>query len=313
MMKTLIFIEKDFEKECFGLTEICEKIKDDKDDLIYGIGFDIDETKLPFDKVFNIDSKVYNQYSHKEISQIMYQLQKKHEFDNIIILASVMGRMLAPVLACKLGAGLVADVTAIEKTDNDIIMIRPAFDGKLFAYIKSQTKPIMMSVRPNIFEKSIDIKDTIIENIDGIDIKKSTLVVTNISVKEKSEDIRDSKVLVSGGGGIIDDFDKVKMLANLINAKPAASRRLVDSKVASRDIQVGQSGKTVSPNLYIAIGIYGSLQHIEGLKNIKYIISVNTDKFAPICSLSDIVVEGDGVVFIDKLMEKIENKSHKLN
>ena len=106
----------------------------------------------------------------------------------------------------------------------------------------------------------------------------------------------------------MDQFHRLDELALELNAQVSASRRIIDSGIATRKIQVGQSGNTVSPKLYIALGIYGSLQHIEGLKNVENIISVNIDKDAPICSLSDIVVEGDAVEFIEKLVEKIRRE-----
>jgi len=112
--------------------------------------------------------------------------------------------------------------------------------------------------------------------------------------------------LISGGGGVLEHFDRLQDLSEAMHAQVSASRRLVDSGVASRRIQVGQSGKTVSPRLYIALGIDGSLQHMEGLKNVEHLIAVNTNKDAPICSLADVVIAGDAVEFIDRLLERIE-------
>ena len=117
-------------------------------------------------------------------------------------------------------------------------------------------------------------------------------------------DIRESRVLVSGGRGIKDAFGKLRPLARALNASVAASRGLVDSGIAPRRIQVGQSGKKVGCELYIAVGISGSYQHIVGLKNVKYLIAVNKNKNAPICSLADIVIEGDAADFAEKLAER---------
>jgi electron transfer flavoprotein alpha subunit len=97
-------------------------------------------------------------------------------------------------------------------------------------------------------------------------------------------------------------------LAEALGGETAASRKLVDLGVTGRNIQVGQSGKTVSPKLYFALGIHGSLQHMEGLKNVDHIISVNTNRDAPICSVSDIVVEGDASSFIDKLLTRMRSR-----
>jgi electron transfer flavoprotein alpha subunit len=164
----------------------------------------------------------------------------------------------------------------------------------------------MMSVRSGIFtyQKGKDVVST------HVALTNLTYRYANIKVKGRQEksipyDIRKSSVLVSGGDGCT-DIEKLQDLATLLKGHISASRAVVDKGLVSRAIQVGQSGKTVSPSLYIALGIHGALQHVEGLKDIPYIISVNTNKDAPICSISDIVVEGDALLFLTKLIQKIE-------
>ncbi len=128
--------------------------------------------------------------------------------------------------------------------------------------------------------------------------------------KDENRDICNAEILVSGGGGVRNHFEELARLAKPLGAMVSSSRKLVDEGIAPRSIQVGQSGRTVSPKLYLALGIYGSMQHIEGLKNVEHIISVNTNRNAPICSLSEIVVEGDAVEFIEKLTKRInQNKN----
>ena len=104
------------------------------------------------------------------------------------------------------------------------------------------------------------------------------------------------------------DFDSIDGLAERLGGMKAASRRVVDSGKCDRSIQVGQSGKIVHPKLYIALGIYGALQHVAGLNRVEHIIAVNTNKNAPMCSLADVVVEGDAKTFVDKLIEKIDRE-----
>jgi len=132
--------------------------------------------------------------------------------------------------------------------------------------------------------------------------------ITLIGSREKPQvsDIRDSEILVSGGGGVLEQFSRLHDLSQVLHAQVAASRRVVDDGVASRKIQVGQSGKTVSPRLYLALGINGSTQHMEGLKNVEHLIAVNTNIDAPLCSQADVVVEGDAIEFIDRLLERIK-------
>ncbi|MDA3846272.1 MAG: FAD-binding protein [Vallitaleaceae bacterium] len=137
-------------------------------------------------------------------------------------------------------------------------------------------------------------------------IRKSSLKLLDTCKKVERYDITDSEVLISGGGGTIKDFGKLELLADALHGQVSASRKIIDQGIATRGIQVGQSGKTVNPKLYIALGINGAIQHIEGLKNVEHIISVNTNRDAPICSLSDLVVEGDAFEFIDKIVLKIK-------
>lgn len=109
------------------------------------------------------------------------------------------------------------------------------------------------------------------------------------------------------GGGTARSFHKLESLADVLDGQVSASRKIIDKGIVSRSVQVGQSGKTVRPKLYMALGISGAIQHVEGLKNVENIIAVNTNRSAPICSLSDIVVEGDASEFIDKMVQRIRD------
>jgi electron transfer flavoprotein alpha subunit len=168
----------------------------------------------------------------------------------------------------------------------------------------------MMSVRPRVFT----YREPVSKSAEFIDVDVQDIKTPGVRLMERREkpvarDIRDSQVLISGGGGVIRDFDLLERLAEALNGLVAASRKVVDMGRAPRAIQVGQSGKIVSPRLYIAIGISGSSQHVAGIRNAEYLISVNSNRHAPICSMSDIVVEGDGRVFVEELVERIEASS----
>jgi electron transfer flavoprotein alpha subunit len=145
-------------------------------------------------------------------------------------------------------------------------------------------------------------EETFVPELNG----QATLNRISVTPKQQTYDIRESSVLVSGGGGIEKSFAKVERLAQLLGGQASASRKLVDAGIAPRSIQVGQSGKTVNPDLYIALGINGAIQHIEGIKQAKHIISVNINKDAPLSSISDIVVEGDADRFLDLLIRRIQ-------
>lgn len=139
-------------------------------------------------------------------------------------------------------------------------------------------------------------------------MKASTIEVLSILENETNEDIREAQVIVSAGAGFTANIDQLEELADELNAAIAVSKPLVEQNRAPREIQIGQSGKTVSPKLYIALGIYGSMQHVEGLKNVSDIISVNTDEGAPMNYLANIAVTGDALEFVEKLSLKLKQK-----
>jgi len=313
MNRSLIYFDEEDFQNSIDLLEVVDQIYKDSEYETYAICFNHDDGVIDgkFDYLISIQNEDIKNYDIQNITNCIEELHHIYEFDIILIPATYLGRMLAPRLSMRLKVGLVADVTAIEHNNGQVEMVRPAFSGKIFAGIVNRNcKTIMMSIRPNVFVYTTEFY----KKTEKIQFKPTTVKPTKIKLletkeKEKIKDIRESEVLVSGGGGVIGDFKHLYLLADELNGMVSASRSIVDSGIAPRSIQVGQSGKTVSPKLYIALGIYGSLQHIEGLKNVKNIISVNINKDAPICSLADIVVEGDAIEFIDKMVEKInENR-----
>lgn len=311
MKKCLIFFEKYYEKFSVDLLEVAEKMYN-KAFLVYAlfVNTDISEANGKFDEIITVTDENIQDYDMKNIVNILEELQTQNNFDSILIPATYFGRMLAPRLAMRLGVGLVADVTQISHYKEDIEMIRPAFDGKVLAGIVNQgKKPVMMSVRPGVFIYEKDLgKKTLKTEFKPQKIYPSNIIRIERQEKQVTKDIRESSVLVAGGGGILQNFDLIDELTKRLGGMKAASRKVVDSGKAERNIQVGQSGKIVNPKLYIALGIYGALQHVAGLNHVEHLIAVNTDQNAPICSLADIVVEGDAEDFVKNLIEKIDNE-----
>jgi len=309
MYKILIYLEKDHLADCLDLVNAALKIsKARKDFEIYGAGINLDE-KLSYanlDYVINAKGHI-EAFDVPSIALVLEKIYQEYKFDCILVCATTFGRMLAPRLAMKLGTGLVADVTELQCDETGVMMVRPAFTGQIMAGIVSDAMPVMMSVRPKVFQD------------DGSYMGVATYTEFNLGAspesgirhiatewKADSNDIRDSKLLVSCGGGMGGDLDIAKVLADKLGGKLAVSRRPVDAGLANRQIQVGQSGKIVSPKVYMAFGISGSMQHIDGIKNAASIISINTDKNAPLNHLADIVVVGDGHQFAKNLLSRIE-------
>lgn len=309
MKKCLIFLESQYEKFCIDLLKTAEEIYEGQYKT-YALSFHADTTtaKNKFDEIITVTDQRVQSYNPSVAAGIMGELHEKYQFDSILILATQFGRMLAPTLAMKLRTGLVADITKIGHFEGQIEMIRPAFSGKLLAgIINMRENVVMMSVRPGVFlYENVKEKETKQWEYTPEKIPYSKIERISRKEKPKSKDIRDSEILVSGGGGILEDFDVIDGLADRLGGMKSASRRVVDSGKADRSIQVGQSGKIVHPKLYIALGICGVLQHVAGLNRVKHLIAVNTNKNAPICSLADIVVEGDARTFVEQLIKRID-------
>lgn len=311
MKKCLIFLEKEQENFGVDLLKTAEEMYG-TDFESYALSFRANEASAhnKFNEIIRVSDERIRDFDVHAIVGVMEELQELYQFDSILITATHFGRMLAPALAMRLQTGLVADVTQIGHYEDKIEMVRPAFSGKILAgIINTRDNTVMMSVRPGVFlyEGGQDCDTRI---TDYVPKKIDCAKIEQVSRREKpvSKDIRESDVLVAGGGGILRDFDVIDGLAERLGGMKAASRRVVDSGKTDRSIQVGQSGKIVHPKLYIALGIYGALQHVAGLNRVEHIIAVNTNKSAPMCSLADVVVEGDAKIFVDKLIERIDRE-----
>lgn len=315
MYKIMIYLENDSIDDCLDLIEVANIISQKRNNCkIYGVGINIDESKCKgkLDYLINIEDNILK-YDISNISKTINNISYDYNFNMILINANDIGRMIAPRIAMSLKAGIVADVTELEVENDELILIRPAFDGKMMAGIcYDKDKMIVSSIRPGVFKyKDIYNKDTQIIKYKGKNILKSKLNILSSTKKSQSGDIKDSNFLISFGGGVNSNFEEIYDLAKICGAKVSASRKAVDNRYADRSIQVGQSGKIVCPAVYIALGIYGSIQHIEGIKNVETIISVNTDAKSAICSLSDITVHGDAIEFVRLLSQKIKNEKKR--
>lgn len=310
MKKCLIVFEPHHEIDAIDLLDVGKLMfKKEFKSIALFINSETTEAQGKFDEIITVENEEIKEYDIKNRVNIVDTLQKKYDFDSILIPGTHFGRMLAPRLAMKLGVGLVADVTQIKGNDQEIEMVRPAFEGNILAGIVNGGKPVMMSVRPDVFSyEEEEEKESVSTKYYPEKIKKSGIKRIHRKIKPETKDIREANILIAGGGGILRNFDEIDKLVKILGGMKAASRKVVDSKKADRSIQVGQSGKTVSPDLYIALGIYGSLQHVAGLNKVKYLIAVNTNRNAPICSQADIVVEGDAREFIEKLVKKISHE-----
>lgn len=312
MKKVLIYFDADSYENSLELLGVAAKIYPHEPYTIHALNISNQNQDLVgvVETIINCHNYAIDPYDHVNITKLITAINKKYEYQCILFPSSKNGRLIAPRVAMRMHVGLVADITDIQINDGKLEIIRPAYGGKIMAAIECLKEPMMMSVRQNVFSKvsRVKLESEVIDFTFNDSELNKIKYLNKVDKNDLIQDIRQSKVLISGGFGIVENFNQIYEFANLLNAHVSASRKIVDHGVASRKIQVGQSGKTVSPELYFALGISGSTQHIEGLRNIETIVSVNTNEFAPLNSIADVVVLGDAIEFINRLVKLIKNE-----
>lgn len=266
-------------------------------------------------KVIAVAGEEYEIYQTDFYARAMEMLIKKYEPYVILIGATNNGRDLAPRISCRLKTGLTADCTglSVDKESGRIAWTRPAFGGNLMATILCPyTLPQMGTVRPGVFKKrpadNISETEIIYEEIhcEG----ESSRVKLKERIIEAAEEINleEAQIIVSGGRGLGEakNFSYIEALADVLGATVGASRAAVDAGWISHVHQVGQTGKTVNPKLYIACGISGAVQHLAGISGADKIIAINTDKDAPIFEAADYGIVGDFKEVIPELINQIK-------
>lgn len=268
------------------------------------------------DVVLCADERELVQYTTEPYAQAITQIVRERKPSVVLIGATTIGRDLGPRLSARLETGLTADCTGLDISDDrDLLMTRPAFGGNLMAtIICKEHRPQMSTVRPGVMRAKAkdESRKGIVEQVK-INFDKSKFRVKVLeTVKEQKNriDITEAKVLVSGGRGVgnREGFEMLDKLAGTLNAEVSASRAMVDAGVMPHDRQVGQTGKTVRPNLYFAMGISGAIQHLAGMEESDLIIAVNKDKFAPIFNVADLGIVGDVKKIVPLLAEKLAKK-----
>jgi electron transfer flavoprotein alpha subunit len=227
--------------------------------------------------------------------------------DVIFLAATAMGRDLAPRLGAKLNAGVATDCIAVSLEDGELKIIRPMYAGKVRTMIKLHSDIKIITIRPNVFiaEENPATVNTQDNTIDTVDFK--AVVQEIIKGAEEKLDVTEADIVVSGGRGLKDpdNFHLIEDLAKKLGAAQGASRAVVDAGWRPYAEQVGQTGKTVSPSLYIAVAISGAIQHLAGMSSSKYIVAINKDPEAPIFKVADYGIVGDAFEVMPKLIEAL--------
>ena len=268
-----------------------------------------------FDYVYIAEHDRFANYSTELYSKIAVDVINEVKPEIVLIGATTQGRDLAPKISSSLHTGLTADCTGLDINEKgQLAATRPTFGGKLMATILCKTLPQMATVRPKVFKPAPEniVKDTkfiyIKPDIDNVDTKvKFVEFVKGLNTAINELDSAD--IIVAGGKGMKNEagFELLKNFAESIGACIAASRGAVEMGLAPVDIQIGQTGKTVTPKLYIACGISGAIQHIVGMQDSDKIIAINTDEKAPIFDLCDCGFVGDVFEVLPKLTDILKS------
>ena len=254
------------------------------------------------DTVLLVEGEEYNNYNTDAATYAMVSLIRKYNPYIVFYGATSNGRDLGPRVACELETGLTADCTGldIDSETGLLLSTRPAFGGNLMANILCpNTRPQMSTVRPGVFKKPVPDparQGTIVE--EDIHIAQDQIRVKLVErVKEVSESVNleEADIIVSGGRGLkaAENFSLIRELASVLGAQVGASRAAVDAGWIPHAHQVGQTGKTVAPKIYIAVGISGAIQHLAGMSGSKTIVAINKDPNAPIFGVADYGIVGD--------------------
>jgi electron transfer flavoprotein alpha subunit len=228
--------------------------------------------------------------------------------------ATAQGRDLAPRIANRLRTGLTADCTALEicKDERILLQTKPAFAGNMMATIVCpDSRPQMATVRPGVMKRyPRDPEKTGTKEVMQVDLEEKDFLIRirdTMASAKKHVKLEDAKIIVAGGHGVKNrqGFKILETLSDELGAELGASRAAVEAGWIGHDHQIGQTGKTVRPDLYIACGLSGSLQHMAGMSQSKYIIAINTDKKAPIVAASDVTFIGDLFQVVPMLTDKI--------
>jgi len=263
------------------------------------------------DKVFFYDHPAFKDFDLLNYKHNIVRLVREVKPEIFLFGATRLGRSLGPRVAVALDTGLTADCTGLDlDEDGNLIQIRPAFTGNILAHIKTWTRPQMSTVRYKVMQKKA--RDP---NRRGEIIKKDAeLVPSLLTIKRKEKlggvNISEADVIVSGGRGLkkAEDFSILAALAELLGGVVGSSRPLVDDGWIGKEHQVGFSGNTVKPKLYVACGISGSPQHLAGMRDSDVIVAINSDPSAPIFKLADYGIVGDLYEVVPRLTNEIKRR-----
>jgi electron transfer flavoprotein alpha subunit len=263
------------------------------------------------EKVIVVQDDRLGSYSLTAYSKVIAEVVDKYDVGYIFMSATAMGKELAPRVAGKIDAGFALDCTDLKVENGEVIATRPVYAGKAFIRVKVNSERKIYTLRPNVFSAGeSDGKPAEVEKfeVNLTDDDFSVVAFETVASTKGKLDVTEADIVVSGGRGLKapENFKMIEELAEILGGAVGASRAVVDAGWRPHDEQVGQTGKTVSPKLYIAIGISGAIQHLAGMSSSKVIVAINKDKDAPIFQVADYGIAGDLFEVVPALIEELK-------
>lgn len=260
-------------------------------------------------RVVAVDEPSLEQHSNTAYAKIIADVAREEGAVIVLLPASQMGKDLAPRVAGKLNAGLASDCIALNAEGGNVVATRPVYAGKALLEVKVNTAVKVFTLRPNVFSAKAGSGTAVVEK-RSVALSPSDFGsrVTSTKVVSGRPDVTEADIVVSGGRGVKgpEHFTLIEELASVLGAAVGASRAVVDAGWRPHDEQVGQTGKTVSPILYIACGISGAVQHLAGMSSSRYIVAINKDKDAPIFQVADYGIAGDLFEIVPELTQQLK-------
>ncbi len=259
-------------------------------------------------KVYVVDDDSLAAYSSEGYAAAAAAAVEAFGPDVIFVPATTMGKDFSGRLAAKLGVGCIPDVTAVSVDGGTVTAVRPVYSAKAFATVEANTSPVVVTLRPNVFTAEESSAAGEVEKLPAPQVAIRAKVTETIPSAGDEIDVAEADVIVSGGRGLkaAENFKLVEELAKELNGAVGASRAVVDAGWIEHSHQVGQTGKVVTPSLYIALGISGAIQHLAGMSSSKVIVAVNKDPEAPIFKVADYGVVGDLFQVVPVMTEEVK-------
>jgi electron transfer flavoprotein alpha subunit len=260
-------------------------------------------------KIYVVENEDLALYSAEGYAEAVVKAAEACSPEAIFFAGTAMGRDLAPRTAARLGVGAVADVVGLEKDGDQLVARRPVYSGKAFANVDSAgAKPQVISLRPNVFAAEETGGAAEVVALDGLSLAIRAVVKELVDTGGGELDVAEADIIVSGGRGLKgpENFTLIRSLAEALGGAVGASRAAVDAGWIPHKHQVGQTGKVVSPSLYVAAGISGAIQHLAGMSSSKVIVAINKDPDAPIFKIADYGIVGDLFDVIPPFVEEVK-------